>query len=316
MIETLNNDFTKEDLLEIDKKIKLIPLTFDLMFKSLFENNLDALKRFLISVLHLDIEPEDCNIKINNEALPLSHYKEYKKTIDILVVINDIITINIEMNQTNFNKIKRRNYIYHNKIGSLSLKSGDKIEKLKEYQNIQLNLNAIDKSNNIGEDIIVPYSLKTESIYIENDIIYLRYLDYYNKLYYNKNIQKDESDLWLAALTSKTLSELNDILCKFLDDEMRQKIIKDVVRMSYEGPILDEYERKRLDEIFEYDSKMIDRKEAREEGHAEGLAEGREETIKDTIKAMLGKKISYEDISDITGKSISEIKKIEKSIKE
>lgn len=48
---------------------------------------------------------------------------------------------------------------------------------------MQLNLNVIDKSINIGEDIVVSYSLKTKSVYVDNDIVYLRYLDYYKNMY-------------------------------------------------------------------------------------------------------------------------------------
>lgn len=44
--------------------------------------------------------------------------------------------------------------------------------------------------------------------------------------------------------------------------------------------------------------------------------EGIEQNKLDVVKSMLKKKITYEDISDITGKSIKEIKEIEKSMKD
>ena len=90
----------------------------------------------------------------------------------------------MEMNRTSFENVKRRNFLYHNKKTSTILKRGMKINTLDKYKVIQLNLNYYDKSINIGEDIIVPYSIKTNSIYLEENKIYIRYLDYYKKLYY------------------------------------------------------------------------------------------------------------------------------------
>ena len=45
-------------------------------------------------------------------------------------------------------------------------------------------------------------------------------------------------------------------------------------------------------------------------GRAEGRAEGRTEAIDDMIKNMIKEKLSYEQISKITGKSVHEIEKI------
>ena len=52
------------------------------------------------------------------------------------------------------------------------------------------------------------------------------------------------------------------------------------------------------------------RNEWRSEALKEGRKEGSEETLIKTIKEMLKKDISLEDISDITGKSIEEIKEL------
>ena len=61
------------------------------------------------------------------------------------------------------------------------------------------------------------------------------------------------------------------------------------------------------------------KREYTEEGKKEGLKEGRKEGrisgIIEMIKGMLKKNISYKDISDISGETISKIKEIEKSMK-
>jgi predicted transposase/invertase (TIGR01784 family) len=76
-----------------------------------------------------------------------------------------------------------------------------------------------------------------------------------------------------------------------------------------------------LDNLFYYDKKELEkqrdereRREGREEGREEGIKEGREEAFVYTIKTMLKKNYELEDISEITGKSIEEIKEIQKSI--
>ena len=182
------------------------------------------------------------------------------------------------------------------------MKKGDKIEVLKEMLNIQLNLNVEDKSISIGEDIVVPYSLKTNSIYVDNDIVYLRYLDYYKNMYYTKVIEMKEDELWLAAIMAEDFKTLNEILSKFLDGDLREKIIKDMVRMSMDDVILDEYERRTLELIAEIDSKRIEREEAIEEN------------TESIIKSMIENKADYDFISKVTGKTIEEIKEIEESM--
>ena len=52
----------------------------------------------------------------------------------------------------------------------------------------------------------------------------------------------------------------------------------------------------------------------KEEGIQEGLQKGAEESKKEVIINMLKKKLDYDTISEVTGKTIKEIKEIEKNI--
>ena len=97
---------------------------------------------------------------------------------------------------------------------------------------------------------------------------------------------------------------LNEILSKFLDDDLREKLVKDMVRMSMDDVILDEYERRTLELIAEIDSKRIEREE------------GIRENTESIIKSMIENNIDFETISKVTGKTIEEIKEIEKSMNE
>ena len=221
---------------ELDERIEMQSLTHDIMLKNLFERNEYLLRRFLISVLHLDIRPNECKIHFLDKGLSVTNCCEYKKILEFNVSINDCIFVNVELNKS----------VSHYLETKQVLKRGQSIKDIVKYTNIQLNLNAYDKSNNMGEDIIVPYSIKTDSIYLDNDVIYLMYLDYYYHLYYNKNIKKNESDYWLAMLMAKNFTELNDILSQFLPDNLREKIVRDVCNLSMDDFILKDIKKRNI----------------------------------------------------------------------
>ena len=92
----------EQTLKEIDNNIKLIPLTYDFSFKSVFNKNLELLKEFLIDVLHLEYQREELDIRILNNELPKEIYSEYQKRIDVNIVLNDDIYVEIEFNKENF----------------------------------------------------------------------------------------------------------------------------------------------------------------------------------------------------------------------
>ena len=70
---------------------------------------------------------------------------------------------------------------------------------------------------------------------------------------------------------------MDEILSKFLDDDLRIRIVKDVIRMSDNESIIDEFEQRTLEAIQEYDTQKYIRKEALREGRSEGIRQGREE---------------------------------------
>ena len=76
------------------------------------------------------------------------------------------------------------------------------------------------------------------------------------------------------------------------------ELTKEDLFMSYEDAL----------KWAEWEANAI-RSDAKKAGLAEGQVIGREESIILTIKNMLNKNFSLEDISDITGKNVDEIKK-------
>ena len=107
----------------------------------------------------------------------------------------------------------------------------------------------------------------------------------------------------MALLTAQNYLELNDILSKFVDDDFRGEIMKDVIILSNNEKIWDEYERRNADLLVQYETErnLIN----------EGIEQGKEEMI----KSLLESKIDYEIISKASNKTIEEIKEIENNLK-
>ena len=288
-----------EYLKKVDAEIKMIPLTFDVVFKGIFEKNLDLLKDFLLCILKLKVDYETTKIHLTNTELPKENVKEYQKRVDILVVINEKYTVDIEANRTPFEDSKERNTMYLDKINTLILEVGDKKIKLKDTIVCQLNLNVVDDNFDEPDDIVGLCSLKTNKVYQENNFILLKYLVYFREKYYNKDIEKTKDEIWLAALTAENFTELNEILSHILNDEERSKFVKEAIRMSKTKINLAEWEAEKLNEM------------AREKAHTralnEGIIKGKNEGINETIINMIKNDIPIETIKKVTGKTIEEI---------
>ena len=291
---------TREYLSVLDNEIELIPLTFDIVWKGVFSRNIDLLKRFLNEVLNLELDVNVMKVRFLNTELPKQNKKEYQKRIDLYVCINGNTYVEIEINRSNFERVKLRNYLYGSKVFSMLIDTGDSVSKLEDMYFIQLNLNTKDKSLNYGEDVIVRYSLTNERIYMEQDKIFLKFLEYYRNLYYTDVNKLDEGGVWLAGLTSTTFVELFDIYSHILNDEELTKLLKDVIDMSMENFNIHEWNREKMDELVKYNHYKA----------------GKDETLNNTVKEMLKNNISKEIISKVTKLSDTEIKEIEESMKD
>lgn len=118
----------KRYLKKLDRELEFIPLTFDPIFKGVFGNETNLLKKFLLSVLKLNLPEKKCQLRILNPELPIETYKEYKKTVDFNIMLNDQFLIEIEINRSDFNQVKLKNNLYLNKEYSLILERGIRLE--------------------------------------------------------------------------------------------------------------------------------------------------------------------------------------------
>ena len=141
--------------------------------------------------------------------------------------------------------------------------------------------------------------MTTNEVFIDNQQIILKYLEFYYRLYYNEPKKRTKDVIWLAALSSKNFTELYQMLKQVLLEKELNKFMKDVINMSLENFNLHEWQREKFDAL---------------------LAQKKEElTIEKTtltfIEEMLKNDTSYELISKVTHKPIEEIEEIHKNLK-
>ena len=291
----------------IKQETRLIPLTTDFMFKRIFTKNPNILKQFLISVLELNINPEKATIEIISNELTKSSRKEYHKTVDMLVQINNNLNIDIEINTERFNSIKERNTLYLQKISVDTIESGNTYKSMAKYYFYQLNLNTNPSDKNLDDCYILRGEKNNKSL-LENFKIVCKFIENYRDIYYNKLDKSNSSTIWLALLSSKNFDELKEMASLVMNKNDREKFIEECKKASKDRVFLSEW----CADMFAAD---VEAKE-RQADYEEGLNEGINQNTTKIIKSMLMENTDYKFISKVTGKSIEEIKEIEQSIKD
>ena len=284
------------------EKIPYVPLTFDFMFKRIFTLNPHLLKDFLISVLKLDMVPNNTNIIMENSELTKTVRKEYHKTVDILVVLNNKVSIDVELNSSNYYAIKYRNALYIEKIMTTNLAQGTSLNNMDNYYYYQLNLNVHKFKEDIGEKNFYFKEDKTNELLIENLKVVHKSLDYYSNLYQNKGEKLNKDEIWLALINAKSLKELKEMTSFIMEKKDQEKFIRGVENASKDKLVLSEWESEKMAELVKRESLKV----ATDEGFERGIEQG----IEQTIIAMFNQNIDLETISKITNKSPDEVKVI------
>lgn len=271
--------YTEEEMILLDEKFRFIPLTYDKLFKGIFKGNLELLKKFILSQLGLDINPDECKIKLFDTEIPKLNKDEYQKTVDIYVKLDNIY-VNIEVNREYFRNISKRNLVYANRLYSMILGQSEGLKKLDEIIFVQINLNVVDKLDirkeklKYGTDRLVTYGLNSKNEYNDNKIVLVKYLEYYRDLYYNKREKLEKFDLWLVLLTSRTFQELYNISLELFDKELHYEFMRAVINMERNRKFFEEWEIKYLNDYVEYKSRQNAMEDGRELGLEQGLEQG------------------------------------------
>ena len=282
------------------KKDKVIPATFDPVFKALLTS--EECREYLADLIHIvtKIPKKDIvdNIVIKNSEHMNNNANEKRKISDLIVdVLNN--RINLEMNKEYYEGLFSKNNAYQHKIASEQFLSGESY--LEEKKIIQINFDMFTK---FDERKIIKFMIMDTERHIIEDPNYEKYhvnLDLINKLYYNKN-ELSKEDRELLLLTMEDVRDIEDIV---RDDDTMKKAKEKLVDLSEDTEL-----------VGMYDKEIVDRKVnntkllyAEKVGMERGMKKGIEQNKKDIVINMLKENIDIKIISKVVGIAEDEILK-------
>ena len=309
--------------MKVEENINICKFINNEIFISLL-TNIEPFLNFCIKEIckEVDIEIDYNDLLVTYNTIPINRINEKFKQVDI-VASNKENVINIEANNI-VNKITRKkNTGYLMKMYSEDTSKGEDYDPNKMF--VQLNF---DNGNDKELGDLSKASLLTMEKHPVVDNFYLVFLDIakcYKKFYNLVNEGKEEkipNYVRIGTLFySNNPDEVDTILGNMLDINLKKRVmnkIKEMCRMNPDYSLTDEMKEKYADMLYfgwkrEYTEEG--KKEGLKEGRKEGIIQGIQQKAKEMIKLMLSKKMSYQDISDISGETISKIKEIEKSMK-
>ena len=312
----------KEYMLELDEEVKkgniyFISLVRDRFIKSLLCKNIIFLKKLLIYVLDLELNPNNVELKILNNELLIDNYEERKKYTEFIVLLDNKYYIDIEFNTSNFELVKYKNFLYICKMNSIIEKKGSEISKISERIVIQLNINADKKEStyykNKNKDEV--YKIIGENLgdaLFENFIIVLKPLDKYHELYYNGD--RSNKTVMLEFFKCDSYVKTYDVLSYILNDKERNRVIEEMIKMNSNYVLYTDDERQIIDEMQQETNNALFFEEGIQQGIEKGVQQGIKEEKNETIKNMLKNKFTLKQISLAINKPVKEIKEIAQTI--
>ena len=240
------NEIEKE-LQEIREKKRVIPATFDPVFKSLLtnENNRGYLEDLISYITKIPKEIISKNMVVVNNQLPIEKYNNKQMNTDILVEIEKNV-INLEMNAQKEMGIFEKNAAYYQKLMVEQYKRSVDYRNIKRV--IQINFN--DFKYFSDEDIIIKFQMTSENgLYIDPIYgeVYHVNLAILKKLWYNEGKKQSLNDfdlklLMLCASERETLDELAE------RDESLMSVKKNIEELSDDEDIIGLYDVKKAAE--------------------------------------------------------------------
>lgn len=289
------------------KNIKLIPPTYDFMFKAIMlEYTLRDFLVFIINYVTKISKKELENIIIQNTEHLVTNKNDKKMVSDIIISINKF-TINIEMNRCNYKGLLIRNNRYLYKIVS-NLDNTD--DSYKDYKKcIQINFDNFSLFKN-KQDIhmFVTKDMKTNEVLKDDNIKYHIDMDFMYKRCHNKHISNlnlfERSILMFKAKTSDELIKLAG------DDDMLKRLASKIINLSKDKKMIGLYDAKKEEEKIQNTIRYYAEMDGESKVFSKGISQGKNNEKLAIAKKMLSKKINVNDISDITGLSLQEIKNL------
>lgn len=255
------------------KKGEIIPLNFDYVFTSIFNNekNISILENFLSVYLEIPVEELKGKVKLKSRYLELESKNSKSKQIDLLLDL-DGEKINIELSNNISDGIINRNIVYASNIHGRQLKYGDNTyTKIK--RTIQINLSSKHINNKLKETYYFTNSDgKILSKKLQIDVIDM---EIGRRICYTNS--ENKLARWCRVLTSRTEEEF----IKSLGDDLMENNAKEM--------LIDEVNKYSSDEeavvlYSAYTKEELEKNTLLEEAEELGLKRGMEEGLKQGIE--------------------------------
>ena len=276
-------------------------------FISLFLENPDLLNFCIRELCNQKKVEVNCNdLLLSHNSIPIGSLGEKFKQTD-LIARNSNNIVNIEANNIIGKTTRMKNTSYIMKMYSESAKRGELYNTNKNF--IQINF---DNGNEENFGCLTKASILTidgTAVLNNFNLLFLDvakcYKKFYNLIREGKESEIDNHIRIGAFFYSNDPDELDIILGNMLDVELKKRVIgkvRDMYTMNEDYTLTNE-ERKQWGDFLYNGWKH------------EFIEKGIKENALKMIKGMLKKEMSYQDISDISGDTVEEIKEIEKSMK-
>lgn len=321
------------------KEKRYIPLSYDLMFKKVFEDEGDKrpLKRLLKVTLGLDAK----NIRILNNEILGENIDSKKTTVDLIVELECGTKISIEMNRTVSKEIIDRNTVFMFRMLGSSLKHSEEYKGLEKHIQINFDMEGYHK-----KPIDTFKIINTEDIdYVLTDKLEIIKVDvpYFAKRCYNLSNEKlTERDRLIGLIG---IEDEQDALKLVDEDDIMKEIVKKIRTFSEEDIMAMSYDRdfhvkqcakieaeREADKILKKGMKIINKEKKEIKFQKEQLEEQKEqlETQKEQLeehkelirqesivqekisiaKNMIKEKIDINVVSKVTGLTIEQIEEL------
>lgn len=288
----------------VKEKLKMT-LASDVLFKKVFFSEGSVLLKMLQDIL--DIREDSGITIIGYETRPNNIFgKSFRG--DLLVTLSDRTYVSIEMNNSNPKNSLSRNMIHLFRIHSDMLVKGMPDSELEKYRLYQLNF---DNFRNPSREAIEKYAFCSLTTGKVRNLIYTFCdvdLEKCRKLVYNVNVREVSKDIrWGAIMTSNDIEEISKLLGEdMLSMEEKDKFLNTVRELNEDEKVVKDWMWEENDKLRYYNDL--------EASKEQGIEQGIEDKSKEVVINMLNKNMDYETISEISGKTIEEIKEIENDI--
>lgn len=295
----------------LEEKVKLIPMTYDKMFKSVLTSKeaRGYLAGIISDITGLPKKKLEKNMVIKNSEHSINSISEKKKISDLVVEIKDSV-INLEMNKYYYDGLIDRNHEYIAKIRESLVKEGETYSELKKI--IQINFDNYNKYKP-DDRVVIKFEMRDKEKGVEEGVGIESYhviLPNVKEKYYNED-NKDELVGKLVIMVEERYEELEKLIEKYTELRPVGKKMVEISRDEELQGIYDaeEHARKVRNSIMATELKK-NFFEGLNKGMKKGIKEGIKSNKEEMTKNMLSKNFDKNIISEITGLSLEEIDNI------